>query len=365
MLTRTSLFFVLFALVYTSGLVHAQPSTTRVGLIAPLSGEFASYGVGAAQAMELANDQTAGPKITLVKEDNRTCQSGDAITAFHKLVNVDKVDVVVTFCTAAAQGVLPLTIQRKIPLIQLTESGVDPSNYMLKMMPEALPFAKQLAKDLRKKYTTIALVGNEMEVNTGPRGNLPVFSETFTRLGGKIVLTETFPDTETDFKSLVLRIRSSGAEAVSPFIWQPQQMAAFMKEADRMKLWKSVPLAGNYAFEFMFSQILSVYPRLSSLEGLESINFVEHSSPEFRADYKKRFNSDPPQFADYSYDVMAIVKECRKDAACYRKPRQGVTGAIAFGDDGRRVGRFASKRLVKGKFEVVSAPIFSNAIDVP
>ena len=331
----------------------AEPVPLRVGVIAPMSGEFASYGLGVFQAMDLANQQSSDGRLTLEVEDNRSCQSGDAVSAFHKLNSTKAVDVLVTFCTGAAQGVLPLAKARKIPLIQLTEPGADGDNYMLKVMPDSAPGIEYLATYFAKKYSTIALVGNIMEVNTGPRGNLPLFRDAFEKQGGKVVLLETFPDSETDFKSIVLKVRASGAEAVSPFIWSAQQMSLFLREGDRIHLWSKVSLAGNVVFDLMFSQILPLYPRLKSLDGLESINFAEVTEASFIKNYKEKFGEGPPQFADYAYDVVEILKECGSDRSCMRRPRVGVSGQVTFDSTDRRLGTFVLKRLREGKFEDV------------
>jgi len=147
-----------------------------------MSGDFAKYGIGVTRAMQLANDTQPGRAITLMVEDNPTCQSAEAAAAFHKLVSIDRVELLVTFCTAAAQGVLGPATAQKIPVIQLTEPGPDTESYMIKMMPDSAPFVDHLAQALFRKYKKLAIVANTMEVNTGPRGNVPLFTKAFEKL---------------------------------------------------------------------------------------------------------------------------------------------------------------------------------------
>gem|GEM_PF-2069119 len=114
-------------------------------------------------------------------------------------------------------------------------------------------------------------------------------------------------------------------------------------------------MAGSFVFEFIFPQLVEVYPRIASLNGLESVNFVVETSPQFLEDFKRRFGEAAPQFADYAYDAAAMIKRCGVDRECLVSKADGVSGPIAFGVDGRRVGRFESKQLMNGKFEALMA----------
>jgi len=50
-----------------------------------------------------------------------------------------------------------------------------------------------------------------------------------------------------------------------------------------------------------------------------------------------------------------MIKRCGVDRECLVSKADGVSGPIAFGVDGRRVGRFESKQLMNGKFEALMA----------
>jgi ABC-type branched-subunit amino acid transport system substrate-binding protein len=333
--------------------IPESSSELRVGVIAPVSGDFAGYGLGAVRAMKLANDSMPGIKLSLIVEDNRSCQAPDAVTAYHKLTQIDHVDAIVTFCTAAAQAVLPLATAKKIPLFQLSEPGDDAAGYMLKLMPDSVALLDRLAKELFKKYKTIALVANTMDVNTGPRGSIPLITSAYEKLGGNVVFTRDFPDTEMDFRSIILQIRKSNAEAVVPFIWPVRQMAAFLTQGDQLHLWPQVALGGSLVFEFMYPELLKVYPALAKKEGLESVNLAKTTSANFIEAYRTRYNETPPQFADYAFDAAAILKQCGLDRECSRAPRHGASGQLAFCAQGWRTATFETKRLTDGKFIVV------------
>lgn len=322
----------------------------KVGVILPLTGSFAPYGVATRHAMELAREQVKGSEVELFFEDNPTCGPKEAMTAFQRLVSNKKATVVVTFCTGAAQAILPLASAKKVPLIQLTESGPDAANYMLKLMPDTSPFATILGSEYAKKYKKMALIGTAMEVNSGQKGNMTLFRKAFEAGGGSIVFTEETPPDTTDFNSIIAKIQQSDAEAVSPFLWSPADMSAFLKQADDLNLWSKKELAGNFIFELMYRPLQKVYPKLDTMEGLLSSNFKEKNSQQYAAQYKEKFKEEPAQFSENGYDAVVILKACGADPKCYREKRNSISGEIAFSENGQREGEYTLTELKSGKF---------------
>lgn len=343
---------MLTLLLLLSGATDARGEEPRlvVGVIAPVSGDFAQYGEAVVNGMRLANDVIPGKPLQLAIEDNAKCDSPSAVSAFHKLTTFHQASVIVTVCTAAAQGVLPLTKPRGLPLIQLTESGPDPDNIMLKLMPDSVRMASLHGERYAEKYRRLAIIGTDIAVNVGERGNVPLVTRAFEARGGKVVLSELFPPDVSDFRSLIERIRRSNAEAVAPFIGSADSMALFLKQSDELKLWADVKLVGNFFFEFLFAELSKLYPRLSHFEGLESVNLSQMTDDAFKRAYEERYETALPQFADYGYDAVTILKRCGTDKKCYQTGRQGVSGPLTFDAEGRRTGAFDEKELRHGRF---------------
>jgi ABC-type branched-subunit amino acid transport system substrate-binding protein len=156
-----------------------------------------------------------------------------------------------------------------------------------------------------------------------------------------------------DFRSIILQIRKSKAEAVVPFIWPVRQMAAFLTQGDQLHLWPPVSLGGSIVFEFMYPELIKAYPSLPKKDGLESVNLATTTSARFIAEYEARYKAAPPQFADYAYDAAAILKQCGLDRECYHSKRDGASGQLQFCSQGWRAGTFETKRLRNGRFVVV------------
>ena len=127
-LTRRGLLQVTAALAAPS-IVRAQGSTLRLGVLTPLTGAGSFDGPRMLKAMQaVANDVNAaggllGRKIELVVEDDETNPEA-AVRAAHKLVNVDKVPVIMgTWASAVTTAVAPVCWESKTFLT--TVSGAD------------------------------------------------------------------------------------------------------------------------------------------------------------------------------------------------------------------------------------------------
>ena len=108
--------WIIFAMILLVGCTATEPSGTveitddgddvkllepvKLGFIGPLTGEAANYGIGAVAAVELAvqeiNDAGGinGRPLEIVFEDT-VCDGAKASIAVNKLINIDKVPVIV------------------------------------------------------------------------------------------------------------------------------------------------------------------------------------------------------------------------------------------------------------------------------
>ena len=127
-LTRRGLLQATAALAAPS-IVRAQGATLRLGVLTPLTGAGSFDGPRMLKAMQaVANDINAaggllGRKIELVVEDDETNPEA-AVRAAHKLVDVDKVPVIMgTWASAVTTAVAPVCWESKTFLT--TVSGAD------------------------------------------------------------------------------------------------------------------------------------------------------------------------------------------------------------------------------------------------
>ena len=328
-----------------------QRPKIRLGIILPLSGEFARFGVNARKAILLAQKQIRSSyQPQIIFEDNPSCGPKDALTAFKKLVEIDKVEVVATFCSGAAKSVAPLARALKLTHIQITETPDPDDTAMIKVMPSSRPWIEILGLEYAKRWKRVALLGNEMELNTGEGGNLSKIALSLEKHGSRAVSSDSFPDSQLDFRALINKLKASEAQAVAPFIYPAAQMAAFLRQADDLHLWDHKELAGNFVFEVMSEELFKLYPPLKKREGLLSVNFANTTSAKYVQDYQAEYGEAPPPFTDIAFDTYALVAACGSTIDCMLRDRDGASGELRFDSRRGRVGKHELRVLHEGSF---------------
>jgi ABC-type branched-subunit amino acid transport system substrate-binding protein len=105
---------------------HAEePKTFDVGLALPLTGEAADYGIAIRNCIELAQSDKPD-RFTHIRfhYEDAGYDPKLALTALHKLVDADHVDLAVTWGVSFCKALAPVAESRKIPLVGLC---IDPT----------------------------------------------------------------------------------------------------------------------------------------------------------------------------------------------------------------------------------------------
>ncbi len=103
-----------------------NPTTVKLGVILPLSGEAASVGEAVKNGISIGLQKLPADirsKIELIYEDDRLAPL-NTISAFHRLDSVQKVDIILNVSSGTANALAPISEQNKIPLIAI---ATDPA----------------------------------------------------------------------------------------------------------------------------------------------------------------------------------------------------------------------------------------------
>ena len=96
-----------------------------VGALLPLTGDFAFFGEQAKQGIEEAIKEINkdGQKVKVVFEDER-CLPKDAVSAFNKLISIDKADFIIgPACTGSILSIAPLAKQANKNVLALLDTN--------------------------------------------------------------------------------------------------------------------------------------------------------------------------------------------------------------------------------------------------
>ncbi len=208
---------VIVIVVIIIGVFTSQSSakTVKIGFISPMSGQSAAYGEYARRAFEIGLDDwnsTHTYKMEAVYEDGK-CAPADAATAANKLINIDKVNFIMTFCTGETNAVVPITESHKVILLTAgtTAPNITKGKYVFRnigSVGSGLPKLTQMAYDFNKK---IALISENTNYAISSKD---AFKQQFTALGGTVVFDESFDSKSMDFRTIISKLKSAGISSV-------------------------------------------------------------------------------------------------------------------------------------------------------
>ncbi|MBI4591334.1 MAG: ABC transporter substrate-binding protein [Candidatus Rokubacteria bacterium] len=219
MARRTVGWLALLAVLLAGPVGSAAAGEFKFALILPLTGGSAAYGrdqtVGAEFGVEDVNARGGilGDKLVMIKEDS-AADPKRGITAFNKVVEVDRVPVVVSAWSSVILALAPVAAEKNVLLISDGSSApavVAASPMTVSVYPVATVDQNALAvyayKDLGKRRAALIWIGNDT-------GRLPrdVFKKRWLDLGGKIVAEEEHAPDAIDFSAQVAKIKAANPD---------------------------------------------------------------------------------------------------------------------------------------------------------
>lgn len=204
----------------------------KIGFIAPLSGSAAAYGVAAKNGFELALKELTSSKPIVIYEDDRF-DPKLSIAAFHKLVDSDKVDLVISIASAPSAAIAPLAQAKKIPhFAWASDSKVSKDrDFVIRTYPSGYEEGVRAAQNAKRlNYKKVA---SFVSINAYP---LSVRDGLISELSKEsIVLDEQTPPEITDFKPVLLQAKNRGADSLFICL-NPGQSGLFASQAREMKM---------------------------------------------------------------------------------------------------------------------------------
>lgn len=322
-----------------------------------MSGGTATFGADTYSGMQLAIDEInrAGKiKIEATLEDEKS-EPTDAANAVKKLINVDKVNILLgSVASSNTNAAAPIAQAAKIPLITPASTNVNVTkngDYVSRICFiddfQGKSLAKFAIEDL--KATKAAIVTDS--ASDYSQGLAKSFKAEFTKRGGKIVTEVSYSAKDQDFSSQLTRLRTRSPEVIFvPGYYT--EVGNMMRQAKRLKV-KGTFLGGD---GWSSSKLVEL-----AGDGIEGHYYSAHFSHEdtdpkvqaFTKAYKARFKSAPSDMAALGYDSVKFVAEAfaknkfKTDAEGLKNVINatqgfvGVTGSITLDAD-----RNATKPLV-------------------
>ena len=209
------------AFIVGCGKKSADGNVIKIGVIAPLTGNYAQYGTAVKEGVELKVDAINnagginGKKIELVIADSKG-DVQESVNAFKKMVSQDKVSVVIgEVVSATSQAISGLAQQAKVPLISATATSLDVTkgkDYVFRTTftdpYQGVVVAKYAKSKGRKNVTVLTNTGSDYSV-----GLANAFKEQAKKEGIQ-VKEEQYTADDKDFRALLTKVKGYNPEVI-------------------------------------------------------------------------------------------------------------------------------------------------------
>ena len=323
----------------------------KIGVFMSMTGDTANFGISSVNGIKMAADEINnagginGKQVELDVQDDRSDPS-EAATIVTKFVTQDGVNAILgEVASSRSIAAAPIAQSAKIPM--LTPSSTNPEvtrkgDYIFRSCfidpVQGAAIAQFAARTLNAKRAGI-MVDRKNDYSTGLE---KFISQTFTKLGGQIVVTQSFQAGDQDFNAQLTSIKGANPEVIFvPGYYG--DVALIAKQARDKGI--TVPFVGGDGWDAK---------QLYEIGGKAIVGsfFSNHYSPydtdpqvqKFVNDYKSRYNSIPDALAATAYDAARIMFDAIKransldgkairDSLAATKDFPGVTGKVTFNEN--------------------------------
>jgi len=201
--------------------VGAQ-ETVKIGMILAMTGPGAFYGQVMSRGAQLAVDQVnkaggiGGRRLQILIEDHKSGDADAAVTGARKLLDVDKVPVILTSYSAPTLAIQPLAVEKKVLL--LNGGGVGSvlvgktALYNTRMLSsQTAPFVVQWAVNRLKAKRIATLFWNDA-AGQGVNGAI---KETCAKLGCQVIAEEPHDIGAKNYSPQLARIKAARPDVLA------------------------------------------------------------------------------------------------------------------------------------------------------
>ncbi len=280
--------------------VFADSGKLRVGVLAPLSGLAADYGIAVRNAIELQSETMSDSPsgVEFIFEDTQY-NAKSAVDAFNKLRTTGDIDLLYVWGVIFCEAVAPLAEKFKVPMVAqcIQQSVTKDKSYVVRFANPSHDYTGTLWKLIRsERWKNIGVVLTD-------NAYLELMYDSLraeTPDGVRIELLDRYLTGQTDFRTTISKLRSGKYDTVAVFLISGQ-IGPFYKQLAEQRI--TLPTFGTNVFESL-SEITSA---AGAMEGAYLANNAVNE--DFQNSYMKRYgNLSQITFASYAYDFSALVR---------------------------------------------------------
>lgn len=339
------------ALAFLLGCGAQGPEKLVIGEFGSLTGNDATFGQSTKNGVEIALDEVraeqegkiGGLAVEIVVEDDQS-RAEEAATVVQKLVNQDQVIAVLgEVASSRSLAGAPICQNAGVPMI--TPSSTNPRVTQAGDFIFRMCFLDDFQGEVMAKFTAENLGLKRVAILKDVKSDYSMglaqyFTEGFEKLGGSVLLEQSYSAGDQDFRAQLTAIKARNPEAV---VIPGYYTEAGLIARQARELGIRVPLIGGDGWES--EQLLAIGGE--ALNGAYYSNHWSLDAPdprlrEFLAKYREKYGSDPDAIGGLAYDAARVLLTCLRQFA--QEDPQGFQG-LSSRQAGSEARRAATQKL--------------------
>ncbi len=379
---KTILFGIFIFILFVSGCAQEQiqgaliseqsfNGSYKIGVMLALTGDAATYGLPEQKVIKIAVDEINskgginGKKLIAVYEDGK-CNPKDGNAAAQKLINVDKVKVIIGgSCSGETLGAAPIAESNKVLIISPSSTSPDITNagdFIFRVAPSDAK-AGIVASDYAYNSLKARKAALITELADYPQGLRRVFKENFINFGGKIVADETYNPEDTDFRTQATKVKSSNPDIVYIVPQAPPKGILLLKQMKETGINKQILTAEVLIGRDVIKENTLLADGLIGVE--QKFDDNNPKATALFAKYRQQTKQEPP-FPTYmagAYDIVYLMAdgirkhgyngENLRNYLYSVKNYQGAIGNLTLDTYGDPIMDFDVKQVKNGQLSLV------------
>ena len=325
----------------------------KIGFILPLSGKLAHLGESLRDAALMAKEDEGKTKLSyqFIFEDGQANARVTA-TAIQKLINVDKVDAVVSFSSTSGNVINPVAEKAEVVhLAVATDPKIASGKFNFIHWTPNQRLAEGMAKVLsEKKFRKVAVFVSNAQ---GPLSLLDAFEKSVKGTGIEIVFRSKQNVGERDFRIAVNESRQADPD-IYLLLCIPPELEIITKQLREQGV--ALPVTSMAAF--------NISPEPSIFEGSWFIDGADITE-EMKARFREKYGHKDAKYVGNIYDVVKMIVHVSEQSP--QKPSskeianallrienfEGAVGAVSIDDQGIVQSRATLQEIRGGKSVII------------
>lgn len=320
--------WTVFLLILLTGCHAREPLT--IGYIGPLSGQYSQVGIDNLRSAAMAAEELGNVRI--VAEDGKF-NAREAITAYIKLRDVDRIDALIVMDTPSIEALKPHIETDRMPTITIGQDASPRPDYVFHIAESAFEAYAALGAAMREQESPVFLV----QLTTWGYEIAGHYRRGFGE-GAQVIFFNAGDNPQTLIAVLDTTYDSISIDG-TPDGWIPLYKAMIESGTNLTHV-----LNYNEEGNFRAGSIVGIPGEF--FEGKQVVTIRTYDDPAFRGRFAARYGEPYVFFGSYGYDAVKLLAATNpREPGWGERMRSyrfsGVTGNITWNDAGDRMPEIA------------------------